>query len=52
MQNQPPIQVIPMGVTTLNNPNKKFSVYFLARQDAKKEQAKIDKTLPLPRSKK
>jgi len=45
----PPIQVIPMGVTALKNPNKKFSVYFLARQEARKAQEEINKTLPLPR---
>lgn len=48
----PPIQVIPMGVTALNKPNKRFSVYFLARQEARKEQEKINKTLPLPRNRK
>lgn len=48
----PPIQVIPMGATTLNNPNKRFSVYFLARQEARKAQEKINKTLPLPRNRK
>jgi len=46
----PTVQVISMGVTSLNNPNKKFSVYFLARQDARKAQEAINKTLPLPRS--
>lgn len=45
----PTIQVIPMGVTALNNPNKRFSVYFLARQEARKAQEQINKTLPLPR---
>jgi len=48
----PEIQVIPMGVTAIKNPNKRFSVYFLARQEARKAQEAINKTLPLPRNRK
>ncbi len=49
MQNQPPIQVIPMGVTAPYNPNKSFAISLADRREAREYQKKINKTLPLPR---
>lgn len=50
--NQPPIQVIPTGVSGVKNGNEWFRVIMQSHKDALKHQREINKTLPIPRNRK